>query len=364
MKKWSLYMGSYANIKVFIHWTFWIIIGWIFMLHFQKGHGWTEGLAGALFILALFACVVLHEFGHALAAKKYGIPTRDITLYPIGGVASLDKMPDKPAQELAVALAGPAVNVVIAGVLYFFLASSGKLIPISEIDHMEGGDFWFNLMAANVILAAFNLIPAFPMDGGRVLRASLAFYMDKLRATKIAAGIGQFLAIVFVFLGFFTNFWLVFIGLFIYLGAGAEAMQESTKSILLGYSARDVLIQQYTRLLPSESLEMAMKLFQNTLEQGFVVMQNDQAQGILTRKELIKGLSEYEKYSPVSNVMRKDYIILPPDMPLQEVYQKLLANNFSLAPVLEDGEVIGIVDIKGINELITVKKALKSQQFS
>jgi predicted transcriptional regulator len=202
------------------------------------------------------------------------------------------------------------------------------------------------------------------MDGGRVLRALLAFNMNKLRATTIAARIGQFLAIVFVFLGFFTNFWLVFIGLFIYLGAGAEAVQESTKSMLIGYAARDVLIQQHIPLLPSETLEMAMKLFQNTLEQGFIVTENGRVQGILTRKELIKGLSEYRKSSPVSNVMRKDYIILSPDMPLQEVYQKLLANNFSLAPVLEDGQLIGIVDIKGINELITVKKALKSQKFS
>ncbi len=364
MKTWSLYIGSYAGIKVFIHWTFWIIIGWIFMLHFQMGHGWSEGLAGALFILALFACVVFHEFGHALTAKKYNIPTRDITLYPIGGVASLDRMPEKPAQELAVALAGPAVNVVIAGVLYFFLASSGKLIPITQMDHLGVGNFWFNLMAANVILAVFNLIPAFPMDGGRVLRALLAFNMDKLRATTIAARIGQFLAIAFVFLGFFTNFWLVFIGLFIYLGAGAEAAHESTKSALIGYTVSDVLVQKYTRLSPGETLEKVVQLLQNSQEQGFVVVENDQAKGVLTRKELIKGLSEYGKSSPVSNVMRKDYITLLPDMPLQEVYQKLLANHFSLAPVLEDGQLIGIVDIKGIQELIAVSKALKSQKFA
>jgi CBS domain-containing protein/uncharacterized membrane protein len=273
-------------------------------------------------------------------------------------VASLDKMPDKPAQELAVALAGPAVNVVIAGGLYLWLYSSGGLLPLREMDHMGGGNFWFNLMVANAVLAAFNLIPAFPMDGGRVLRALLAFNMDKLQATTIAARVGQFLAIVFVFLGFFTNFWLVFIGLFIYLGAGAEAGQESTKAMLAGDAARDVLIRSHTRLLPWETLEKAMQLFQKNPEQGFVVVENDQVQGVLTRKELIKGLSEYGRSSPVSNVMRKDYIILPPDMPLQEVYQKLLANHFSLAPVLEKGQLIGIVDIRGITELIAVKKAL------
>ncbi|MDZ7846532.1 MAG: site-2 protease family protein [Owenweeksia sp.] len=244
MKKWSLYAGSYAGIKVFIHWSFWIIIAWIFMLHFQMGHGWSEGLAGAGFILALFGCVVLHEFGHALTAKKYGIPTHNITLYPIGGVASLDKMPDKPGQELAVALAGPAVNVVIAGGLYLWLASSGGLITLTEMDHMGGDNFWFSLMVANVVLAGFNLIPAFPMDGGRVLRALLAYRMDKFQATNIAARVGQFMAIIFVFLGFFTNFWLVFIGLFIYLGAGGEVAYGRQKHALRGLKVMDVMISK------------------------------------------------------------------------------------------------------------------------
>jgi len=359
MKKWSLYIGSYSGIKVFIHWTFWIIIGWIFMMHFEMGHGWAEGLAGALFILTLFACVVLHEFGHALTAKKYGIPTRDITLYPIGGVASLDRMPEKPAQELAVAVAGPAVNVVIAGILYIFLFSTDQLLPISEIDHMSGDNFWFNIMAANVILAVFNLIPAFPMDGGRVLRAVLAFNMDKLKATTIAARVGQLLAIVFVFLGFFSNFWLVFIGLFIFLGAGAEAVQESTKSALIGYTASDVLIQKYTRLSPMETLEKAVQLLQNTQEQGFVVVENDQAIGVLTRKELIKGLTAYGNNSRVSDIMRNDFAIVAPNTPLQQVYEKLVSNNSQLAAVLDNGQLTGIVTVKGINEMIMVTKGRK-----
>ncbi|MBW8242827.1 MULTISPECIES: site-2 protease family protein [Flagellimonas] len=359
MKKWSLYIGSYSGIKVFIHWTFWIIIGWIFMMHFEMGHGWAEGLAGALFILTLFACVVLHEFGHALTAKKYGIPTRDITLYPIGGVASLDRMPEKPAQELAVAVAGPAVNVIIAGILYIFLFSTDQLLPISEIDHMSGDNFWFNIMAANVILAVFNLIPAFPMDGGRVLRAVLAFNMDKLKATTIAARVGQLLAIVFVFLGFFSNFWLVFIGLFIFLGAGAEAVQESTKSALIGYTASDVLIQKYTRLSPMETLEKAVQLLQNTQEQGFVVVENDQAIGVLTRKELIKGLTAYGNNSRVSDIMRNDFAIVAPNTPLQQVYEKLVSNNSQLAAVLDNGQLTGIVTVKGINEMIMVTKGRK-----
>ncbi|MCB1025649.1 MAG: site-2 protease family protein, partial [Acidobacteria bacterium] len=212
MKNWSLKVGKFAGIGVFIHWTFWIIIGWIFLMHFQVGHGLEQGVWGVLFILALFLCVVLHEFGHALTARRFGITTRDITLYPIGGIASLEKMPDKPGQELLVALAGPAVNIVIAAILWIYLNASGQIPDVSAMTashSMLEIPFLWGLFAANIVLAVFNLIPAFPMDGGRALRAILAFSLNRTKATQIAAGVGQFLAIMFVFLGFFYNFWLV-----------------------------------------------------------------------------------------------------------------------------------------------------------
>lgn len=369
MKKWSLYIGSYASIKVFIHWTFWIIIGWIFLMHYNMGHGIYEGLWGVLFILALFACVVLHEFGHALTAKRYHILTRDITIYPIGGVASLEAMPEKPQQELLVAIAGPAVNLGIAAILLIYLQYTGKMPNLSTLEvedqnaHMLGQSFGFNLFAANIILAVFNLIPAFPMDGGRVLRSILAFTMDRARATRIAATVGQFLAITFVFFGFFYNFWLVFIGLFIYLGAGSEAAYESTKSALSGYTAKDVLMRKFTRLLPEDTLEKVVQVLLDSQEQEFVVAENNHIHGVLTRKELIKGLSEYGKASPVARIVRNDYLTLHPNMALQEVYQKLMASHCSVAPVLDNGQLIGIVDKENINELLMVNEALKSERL-
>lgn len=365
MKKWSLYIGSYAGIKVFIHWTFWIIIGWIFLMHYNMGHGLTEGLWGILFILALFGCVVLHEFGHALTAKRYHIKTRDITIYPIGGIASLEAMPEKPKQELWVALAGPAVNVVIAAILLIYLQYTGKVPDLTSLTaedsnaHMFNLSFGFNLFAANLILAVFNLIPAFPMDGGRVLRALLALTMNRSKATRIAATVGQFLAIGFVFFGFFYNFWLVFIGLFIYLGAGSEAAYESTKSALSRYTAKDVLMKQFTCLRPEETLEKVVQLLLNGQEKEFVVAENDKLLGVLTRVELIKGLSEYGKASTVSNVMRKDCIVLHPDMPLHEVYQNLMTNSCAVAPVLDNGGLIGIVDKENIDEFLLIERALK-----
>jgi len=359
--KWSLHLGKIAGIKLSVHWTFIILIGWIFFAHYRMGHDTQQALMGVVFILALFVCVTLHELGHALTAKRFNIVTRSITLLPIGGLAQMEKLPEKPAQELWVAIAGPLVNVAIAILLYAYLSASNSIPPLINMEHMQlgGSAFWFNLLLANVVLAVFNLIPAFPMDGGRVLRALLAFKFDRNKATRIAASIGQFLAILFVFFGFFSNIWLVFIGVFIYLGAGAEATFEATKSILTGHSVKDVLMKQYTILQPQDTLEKVVELLLNGQEQEFVVVENNQVTGVLTRKELIAGLAEYGKQSPVANVMRKDFLTLNLKMPLQEVYQKLMANGSSVAPVIDAGQLVGIVDRENINELIMVKEALK-----
>jgi Zn-dependent protease/predicted transcriptional regulator len=326
----------------------------------KMGRDWSAGLRGVALILALFACVVLHEFGHALTAKHYKIKTRDITIYPIGGIASLENMPEKPMQELLVALAGPAVNVVIAAVLWIYLKSAG-LMPdmetLKQAGRMENLSIAFNLLVANIGLAVFNLIPAFPMDGGRILRAILAFRMKRARATRIAAVIGQFLAIVFVFLGFFYNFWLVFIGLFVYLGAGSEAAYESMRNMLAGNTVQSVLMTRFTALSPEDNLEKAVHLLLEGQEQDFLVVSEGQVQGVLTRKELIHGLSAFGKSAPISNIMREDFISLTPHMNLQEVYSLMITNNCTVYPVQENGKLLGMVNKENINELIMVQQA-------
>lgn len=363
-KKSALYLGNIFGIKVFIHWTFVILLAWIFLMHTQMGHGITEALWGVVFILALFACVIFHEFGHALTAKLYNIPTKDVTVYPIGGVATLESMPRKPEQELVVALAGPAVNIVIAAALWIYMQLSAAMpdwTALTTTDHMQTMPFAFNLFAANIILALFNLIPAFPMDGGRVLRAFLAFKMDRAKATRIAAGVGQFLAILLVFLGFFYNFWLVFIGLFIYLGAGSEATYEATHSILAGYDVRKVLMTRFTTLLPGDSLEKAVQILLDGKEQDFIVATDGQVKGMLSRKELIQGLSAFGKSSPVMNSMRTDFTMLSPDMSLQDVYSKMMAKGHKVYPVQENGKLVGMVDKENISELILVQQALSEK---
>src|SRR5881275_368299 len=213
--RWSLPIFRIAGIQLRIHITFWLLIGWLAVGYYAQG-GSAMGLGRLLFVLLLFLCVVLHEFGHAIAAKNFGINTPDITLLPIGGVARLERMPDEPRQELIIALAGPLVNVVIA--LAFFAVVGWRGLAAQAT--IGGSDLLAQLLVINVVLVLFNLLPAFPMDGGRVLRALLATRLSYARATQIAANIGQGCAFIFGFLGLFgNNPLLIFIALFVYMGA-------------------------------------------------------------------------------------------------------------------------------------------------
>jgi Zn-dependent protease len=215
---WSFRLGEVKGIDIYVHGTFLILLAWIGLSHIFNGHGAAAALQGVAFTATIFGIVVLHELGHALAAARYGIRTRDITLYPIGGVASLERIPENPRQEFVVALAGPAVNVALAALLGGVLAIA-RLPGGVENVHLIGGSFLAKLMWVNISLALFNLLPAFPMDGGRVLRAALAFRMSRDRATEIAARVGQAMALGFGLLGMFGNPMLLFIALFVWTGA-------------------------------------------------------------------------------------------------------------------------------------------------
>jgi Zn-dependent protease len=209
--KWSFKLTRIAGTDVNIHLTFFLLLAWI-------GH--TSGATGVLFVVLLFGCVLLHEFGHVFAARAFGVRTPDITLYPIGGVARLERMPKKPFQELMVALAGPAVNVVIALFLFGLIGAGTVMGALTN----PSGSFLVQLAVVNVWLVIFNLIPAFPMDGGRVLRSVLAMRMNRSRATDIAAQVGKVFAVGFGVLGLFYNPMLIFIAIFVYFGATQEAI--------------------------------------------------------------------------------------------------------------------------------------------
>ncbi len=217
--KWSWRIGRIAGIDVYIHATFLILLAWVGIGHYMAHADIWDAARGVGFILALFGVVVLHELGHALAARRYGIRTRDITLLPIGGVARLERIPDNPRQELVVALAGPAVNVALAGGLYVVIGLVDTLETLTQAQNV-GGSFLSELMWANVALAVFNMLPAFPMDGGRVLRALLAARMPHVQATQIAAAVGQAMALLFGFVGLLAGTpLLIFVALFVWLAA-------------------------------------------------------------------------------------------------------------------------------------------------
>jgi Zn-dependent protease len=221
-------IGRLFGIDLFVHWTFFLLLGWVAWSHYAAHYDWLETLMGVAFILALFAIVVMHELGHALAARQFGVRTRDILLLPIGGVARLEHIPENPRQELVIALAGPAVNVVLAASLLVGLSMSSGIMQVSEAARV-GGAFLSQLFWVNVSLALFNMLPAFPMDGGRVLRALLAMRMDYVRATQTAAAVGQTMAVVLAIIGVFYNPFLIFIAIFVWLGAGAEAYMVQTR---------------------------------------------------------------------------------------------------------------------------------------
>lgn len=362
MKAWSLYVGKIFGIPVFVHWTFWILIVWIFLMQVGTNGSFDDGLRAVLFISLLFVCVVLHEFGHALTAKRFGVVTRNITLYPIGGISSFESMPERPVHELLISLAGPSVNILIAIVLWVYLSLSGQVVDLSSIEGKNGQiatlPFTFSLLLANLILATFNLIPAFPMDGGRVFRAVLGLAMDKTTATRIAASLGQFLAIVFVSLGFFYNFWLVFIGLFIFLGAGGEAAFEQTRSALEGLTVKDALMRRFTVLRPDDNLSTAVDSLLNSQETEFVVVDDRRPVGLLTRKEIVKGISEMGNEAAVSAFMITNFFTVHPQTALGDFFQQSLSTGRNIALVMEEDSLVGLIDIENVEEKLMVNSAL------
>ena len=288
--KWSFKLGRILGIDVYIHFTFMLLLGFVGLAHWLPERSLEAALTGMLFFAGLFVCVLLHEYGHALAARKYGIATRDITLLPIGGLARLERMPEKPLQELVVALAGPLVNVVIAGSLFVGLMLTGNWQPLSSLT-TTSGNLVERLLVVNVFLVLFNLLPAFPMDGGRVLRSLLAMRLEYARATRIAARIGQGMAALFGFAGLFGNPMLLLIALFVWIGAGQEAAAVEMKSSFSGVRVREAMLTDFQTLSPTETVAEAARLLLAGSQQDFPVVENGRVVGVLTHVRLFGSLA-------------------------------------------------------------------------
>jgi len=355
--KWSWRIGAFAGIGVYVHATFLLLIGWIVFLHLMQGKTLASTLAGIIFILALFACVVLHEFGHALTARRYGIKTRDITLLPIGGVARLEKMPDDPRQELWVALAGPAVNVVIAILIFAWLVAADAFIPLDRLS-VSGGPFLERLMFVNVFLAGFNMLPAFPMDGGRVLRALLGIRMEYTRATHIAATTGQAMALLFGFVGLFTNPFLLFIALFVWIGAAQESSMVQMRSALGGIPVEQAMMTDFEWLSPNDTLGHAAALVLAGSQQDFPVKEGDELVGVLVRGDLMKALARKDSDATVASVMRTDFQTVYPSMMLESAVAILQTCDCQAIPVSRGHELVGLLTMDNVGEFIMIHSAM------
>jgi Zn-dependent protease/CBS domain-containing protein len=357
--KYALQLGKIAGIKISVHWTFLLLIGWIVWRESRRGSSTDEILWTILFVLTIFLCVTLHELGHALTAKRFHIKTLDITLLPIGGLARLETMPEKPAQELWVAIAGPLVNIAIAILLFPVIMNQLNMEFISSMKGIGKETFLLNLFSVNIMLAFFNLLPAFPMDGGRVFRALLSFRLHRHVATRIAASVGQLLAVLFVVGGFFVNPFLIFIGLFIFMGAQAEAEMTANKFVLSGYKVNDVRMSNYITVNAADTLAVPVTLLLDGQTKNFIVLNGDNIAGTLSRDELVKGLSEKGKEAQVADVMNKEVVFLDADMPLENAYQLMQQHARNLLPVMKNNHLAGALDLENILEFIMVKSAMK-----
>lgn len=360
----SLRIGKIAGIDLHLHWTFPLLLVGVFAYYLIAGHGLAIALAGVGLIGVVFLCVVLHEFGHALAARRYGVPTRDITLYPIGGVARLQRIPEKPSQEFVVALAGPAVNVVIAAVLAVLLIVTGATFELGRGLLAPHEMFLQNIFWINILLVGFNMLPAFPMDGGRVLRSLLAMRLDYVRATQIAATVGQGMAILFGLAAIMIfNPFLLIIALFVYIGAQQEASFALMRAAMEGLPVSSAMLTKFSHLHPWDTLEEAIRLLLDGSDQDFPVIDEGRMVGILTRKQLMRALAEGDERSVrIQQVMESTCDPADAGEMLVAAFQRMQENGCPMLPVVQDGRLVGVVTLENVGELVMINSSMRQRQ--
>ena len=355
--KFSWKLGERAGIGVYIHAALLLFVGWVALVYWIQEQTLAAVLSAIGFILALLACIVLHELGHAFMARKYGIKSRDIVLLPIGGVASLERMPARSTQELWVALAGPAVNVAIAVILYLWLQFTIGVVDVSQTS-LTSGSFLERLMIINLFLVGINMIPALPLDGGRILRALLANRLDYTQATQIGVRLGRGLAFLLLFLGIFANPFLLFIALFVWIGATQESSMAQTKSAFGGLLVGHAMLTSFRRLHPNDSLVLPVESIFESPHQDFPVVSDRQLVGILTLSGLLAALAKRDPSIRVADVMRRDFRAVDSDERLEVALAKLQDSECSTLPVTRRGQLVGLVTKDHLGEFLLIRTKL------
>ena len=362
---WSLRVARVSGIDIRIHVTFLLIVFWG-ALEFGRREGLRGALFGVLMVCSLFTCVVLHELGHSLVAQRFGVRVREILLLPIGGVARLLREPQKAWQELLIAVAGPAVNVLIAVALvvlvlvafppgYLGTLFAGPKAPETSLGSLIG---W--LLAGNIGLAVFNMIPALPMDGGRVLRSALAMVIGRPRATNIAGFIGQVLAAGLVAIGLMKSQpILALIGAFVFLGATQERMGVQASSALGGLRAGDVCAPNASQLSPGDSLGATVELMMRSPQHDFAVVHGSRVVGTLSRDAALRALQKLGPGAYVAGVMQRELAEIDAHTSLEEVRNRLIELEGRSVVVYGRMGYMGLLGLEDIGRIGNMATALR-----
>jgi Zn-dependent protease/CBS domain-containing protein len=356
--RWSYTIAKVAGTEVKVHVTFLLLVAYIGYEGYRAS-GTAAAIATTLFFLAFFLCIVLHEFGHITMARRFGVRTPDVILLPIGGVARLERIPEEPREELLIALAGPAVTVAIIMLLFLASLLGGQYLRYRD-PLADDVPFLVRLLGANLMVLLFNLIPAFPLDGGRVLRALLSRRLGLARGTRIAGAIGQGFALLLGTYGLVGDQPLaLLVAFFIFLGAGSEASAVATRLAGRGLQVSHMMVTDFRTVAVHATLQQAAELLLAGEQREFPVVDNlGRAEGLLTRDNLIRGLSRLGSDARVSEAMTAAAPTVAPTVPFQEAVERLHASGLPALPVVDgSGALVGLLTRDNITDLLLVRGA-------
>jgi Zn-dependent protease/predicted transcriptional regulator len=356
---WAIRIGRILGIPIDVHVTFLVLLAWIALGPIASGGSLEEGMESAGFTALVFATVVFHELGHASVARRFGFETTRILLLPIGGIATLTRLPTRPLEELLVAIAGPIVNVLLAiaiGIVLFFFDRSVGLTGATLV----GGPMLLRLLWVNLGLAAFNLLPAFPMDGGRALRALLSVFMERGRATRIAVAVGRALALVLGVVGLALQPMLALIALFVWSAGRLEVASEETREAIAGVTVGRVMTKHVDVLPGDASLALVAERILADRPHDFVVEEGGEVVGLLTRGDVLRGLARGDMSVLVDGLMHRDFATASPDELLEDTLPRLEASGRHTMVVLDGKQLVGVVDAENLGELLMLERARRA----
>jgi Zn-dependent protease/CBS domain-containing protein len=346
--KWSLQIGRLFGIPIRVHLTFLLLLLFIAIVGSRQG-GAMGALFGVISIVLIFLCVVLHEIGHSLSAIHYGVEVKDIVLMPIGGISRMEDIPEDPQKEIVISISGPLVSFGLALVFLIVAFAARQTVSFKNFSVFQG-NLVVNLFWINLILGMFNLVPAFPMDGGRVLRGVLAMGMDGLKATKIAVSLGQAFAIFLFFFGIFFNWWMALVAIFIYLGAEGEERMTALRATLGKSPVKLAMITDIRTISPDQTIGQVLESICHGFQQDFPVMENGVMVGLLTKESIFSALHKHEKSALVKDVMQKDFLFTTEDASLSDIFKKMTAEKLSVVPVMKGNQLRGLINLEQIGK--------------